>query len=179
VLEAAVEVFNERGYDGASMEDLSKRLGIAKSAIYHHVSGKEELLRMALDRALDGWSEAASRAAGAEAPAIVRLEMLVRGTVAVLESRLPYVTLLLRVRGNTEIERAALERRRSFDRLVASLVAEAERDGDVRADVDPKVTARLLSGLINSVTEWYRPGGQVLLADALCAVAFDGLRVRR
>jgi AcrR family transcriptional regulator len=183
VLEAAVEVFNERGYDGASMEDLSRRLGIAKSAIYHHVSGKEELLRMALDRALDGWSEAAEHARRLEAPAIVRLEMLVRGTVAVLESRLPYVTLLLRVRGNTDVERAALARRRSFDRLVASLVAEAERDGDVRADVDPKVTARLLFGLVNSIVEWYRPGspqaGQVWIADAVCAIAFDGLRVRR
>ena len=183
VLEAAVEVFNERGYDGASMEDLSKRLGIAKSAIYHHVSGKEELLRMALDRALDGWSEAAEQARELDAPAIVRLEMLVRGTVAVLESRLPYVTLLLRVRGNTDVERAALARRRSFDRLVASLVEEAERDGDVRPDVDPKVTARLLAGLINSIVEWYRPEGrqarQVSLADAVCAVAFDGLRVRK
>jgi len=183
VLEAAVEVFNERGYDGASMEDLSRRLGIAKSAIYHHVPGKEELLRMALDRALDGWSEAAEQARQLDAPAIERLEALVRGTIAVLESRLPYVTLLLRVRGNTDVERAALERRRSFDRLVASLVEEAERDGDVRADVDPRITARLLSGLVNSVVEWYRPGsrqaGQAPLADAVCAIAFDGLRVRR
>jgi AcrR family transcriptional regulator len=183
VLQAAVEVFNERGYDGASMEDLSKRLGIAKSAIYHHVSGKEELLRMALDRALDGWFEAAERAQETDAPAIERLEMLIRGTVAVLETRLPYVTLLLRVRGNTPVERAALDRRRSFDRLVASLVEEAERDGDVRADVDPKVTARLLSGMVNSLTEWYRPGsrpaGAPPLADAMCAIAFDGLRVRR
>ena len=182
VLQAAVEVFNERGYDGASMEDLSRRLGIAKSAIYHHVSGKEELLRMALDRALDGWAEAAERARELDAPAIERLEMLVRGTVAVLETRLPYVTLLLRVRGNTDVERAALERRRSFDRLVASLVEQAERDGDVRADVDPKVTARLLSGMINSVVEWYLPGGRpaapVSLADAVCAIAFDGLRVQ-
>jgi AcrR family transcriptional regulator len=183
VLRAAVEVFNERGYDGASMEDLSRRLGIAKSAIYHHVSGKEELLRMALDRALDGWAEAAERAEELDAPAIERLEMLVRGTVAVLETRLPYVTLLLRVRGNTDVERAALERRRSFDRLVASLVEQAERDGDVRADVDPKVTARLLFGMINSVVEWYRPGARpdapVSLADAVCAIAFDGLRVQR
>jgi AcrR family transcriptional regulator len=182
VLQTAVEVFNERGYDGASMEDLSRRLGIAKSAIYHHVSGKEELLRMALDRALDGWAEAAERARELDAPAIERLEMLVRGTVAVLETRLPYVTLLLRVRGNTDVERAALERRRSFDRLVASLVEQAERDGDVRADVDPKVTARLLSGMINSIVEWYRPGsrqaGRVSLADAVCAIAFDGLRVK-
>ena len=45
LLAVAVAVFNERGYDGTSMEDLSKRLGIAKSAIYHHVSGKEEIGR--------------------------------------------------------------------------------------------------------------------------------------
>jgi AcrR family transcriptional regulator len=192
VLRAAVEVFNERGYDGASMEDLSRRLGIAKSGIYHHVSGKEELLRMALDRALDGLWEAAGQASALDAPAIDRLEALVRGAVAVLEARLPYVTLLLRVRGNTEVERAALDRRRSFDALVASLVAEAERDGDIRADIDQKVTARLLFGMVNSVVEWYRPlpgqpgspdgpaaapGGR--LADAVCAIAFDGLRARR
>jgi AcrR family transcriptional regulator len=184
LLRVAVEVFNERGYDGASMEDLSRRLGIAKSAIYHHVSGKEELLRMALNRALSGWSEAAERARALDAPAIVRLEMLVRGTVAVLESRLPYVTLLLRVRGNTSTERAALERRRSFDGLVASLVEEAERDGDIRVDIDPKITARLLFGMVNSLVEWYRPAdgaaaAPVSLADSVCAIAFDGLRIRK
>jgi AcrR family transcriptional regulator len=188
VLRAAVEVFNERGYDGASMEDLSRRLGIAKSGIYHHVSGKEELLRMALDRALDGLWEAAERARSLDAPAIERLEALVRGAVAVLESQLPYVTLLLRVRGNTEVERAALARRRSFDALVASLVAEAERDGDIRADIDPRLTARLLFGTVNSIVEWYRPAtagtegavtGSLSLADAVCAVTFDGLRLRR
>jgi AcrR family transcriptional regulator len=186
VLQAAVEVFNERGYDGASMEDLSRRLGIAKSGIYHHVSGKEELLRMALDRALDGLWAAADDARSMDAPAIERLEALVRAAVGVLESRLPYVTLLLRVRGNTEVERAALARRRLFDALVASLVAEAERDGDIRADIDPRLTARLLFGTVNSLVEWYRPAvagsggpGSVSLADAVCAVTFDGLRLRR
>ena len=182
VLQVAVEVFNERGYDGASMEDLSKRLGIAKSGIYHHVAGKEELLRMALDRALDGLWEAADRASNLEAPAIVRLEQLVRDAVGVLDARLPYVTLLLRVRGNTDIERVALERRRAFDALVASLVEEAERDGDIRADIDPKLTARLLFGTVNSLVEWYRPGqgsSAKSLADAVCAITFDGLRVRK
>jgi AcrR family transcriptional regulator len=185
VLRAAVEVFNERGYDGASMEDLSKRLGIAKSGIYHHVSGKEELLRIALDRALDGLWEAADRVQALDAPAIVRLEALVRDAVDVLVARLPYVTLLLRVRGNTEVERAALARRRAFDALVASLVEEAERDGDIRADIDPKLAARLLFGTVNSITEWFRPSSSgssasaAALADALCAIVFDGLRVRR
>jgi AcrR family transcriptional regulator len=197
LLAVAVEVFNERGYDSTSMEDLSRRLGIAKSAIYHHVAGKEELLRLALDRALDGWSEVAERAQRLDAPAIDRLEYLVRGTIGVLQTQLPYVTLLLRVRGNTEAERDALDRRRDFDRLVADLVQEAERDGDIRPDVDPAITARLLFGMVNSLVEWYHPGRrgpdapspdgsalaesaltQSALADAVCAVAFDGLRLR-
>ena len=119
-------------------------------------------------------------------PAIERLERLVRGSVAVLAGRLPYVTLLLRARGNTATERKALARRREFDQIVADLVKQAERDGDIRPDVDPAVTARLLFGLVNSLVEWYRPpargasaGGSEALADAVCAVAFDGLRTHR
>jgi AcrR family transcriptional regulator len=178
LLTVAVEVFNERGYDGTSMEDLSQRLGISKSAIYHHVQSKDELLRMAIDRALDGLFIVLDETRRLDAPAIAKLEHLVRGSVLVLQQRLPYVTLLLRIRGNTEVERSALTRRRQFDRYVAGLVRQAEADGDVRPDVDPNVTARLLFGMVNSLTEWYRPAHSDL-ADAVCAIAFDGLRVRR
>ncbi len=182
VLAVAVEVFNERGYDRTSMRDLAGRLGIAKSAIYHHVTGKEELLRLALDRALSGLSAVQDRARARDEPAIARLEYLIRGSVEVLEAELPYVTLLLRVRGNTEVERAALEQRRAFDRFAADLVATAVRDGDIRPDADALITARLLFGLVNSVVEWYRPlrrADQRSLADAVCALAFDGLRTRK
>ncbi len=180
LLAVAVQVFNERGFDGTSMEDLSRRLGIAKSAIYHHVESKDELLRLALDRALDGLFAVADESRALDAPAIDRLEFLVRGSVAVLRQELPYVTLLLRVRGNTEVERAALRRRREFDQYVARLVRQAEADGDVRPDVEPATTARLLFGMVNSIVEWYRPSRKDDgLADAICAVAFDGLRIRR
>lgn len=181
LLAVAVTVFNERGYDGTSMEDLSRRLGIAKSSIYHHVESKEDLLAMALDRALDGLFSVAEQARTRTAPAIDRLEFLVRGSVLVLVDQLPYVTLLLRARGNTDTERRALGRRREFDQLVADLVKEAELDGDIRPDIDPAVTARLLFGMVNSIVEWYRPGrgSAEELATAVCAVAFDGLRIRR
>jgi AcrR family transcriptional regulator len=164
------------------MEDLSRRLGIAKSSIYYHVDSKEELLALALDRALDGLFSVAEQVKASGGPAIERLERLVRGSVQVLTDRLPYVTLLLRARGNTGTERQALARRREFDQIVAELVAEAERDGEIRPDVDPAITARLLFGLVNSLVEWYRPGRRPTaaseLADAVCAVAFDGLRIR-
>lgn len=179
LLQVAVKLFNERGYDGTSMEDLSRKLGITKSAIYHHVPSKEELLRLAVDRALDGLFAIAEETAALDGRAIDRLEHLVRGSVLVLADRLPFVTLLLRVRGNTKAERAALTRRREFDRLVTDLVKQAEAEGDVRPDIDPAVTARLLYGMVNSLIEWYRPRrGSAAddLADAVCKIAFEGLR---
>ena len=49
----------------------------------------------------------------------------------------------------------------------------------MRDDVDPAVIGRLLFGTVNSLTEWYRPGGPLTgadLADALVRATFDGLR---
>ena len=181
LLHVAVRLFNERGYDGTSMDDLARRLGITKSAIYHHVASKEELLGMAVDRALDGLFAVLAEAGEQDGRAIDALEHLVRGSVEVLVEQLPFVTLLLRVRGNTEVERSALARRREFDRAVTELVQRAESEGDVRPDVDPAVTSRLLFGMVNSLIEWYRPrdgAGSAELAGAVCAVAFNGLRTR-
>jgi hypothetical protein len=97
----------------------------------------------------------------------------------VLVEQLPFVTLLLRVRGNTKVERDALARRREFDRIVSDLVAEAENDGDIRPDIDPAVTSRLLFGMVNSLIEWYRPRRGATaeeIADAIAKIAFDGIR---
>lgn len=181
LLTVAVRVFNERGYDGTSMEHLSKAAGISKSSIYHHVSGKEELLRRAVSRALDGLFGILTEDHARVGTAVQRLEHVTRRTVEVLIAELPYVTLLLRVRGNTDTERWAMERRREFDQQVADLLKEAVADGDLRSDVELRLATRLLFGMINSIVEWYRPdargassGEQV--ADAVVQMAFAGLR---
>ncbi|MFG3047126.1 TetR/AcrR family transcriptional regulator [Streptomyces sp. NPDC048241] len=180
LLSVAVEVFNERGYDGTSMEHLSRAAGISKSSIYHHVSGKEELLRRAVSRALDGLFAILDEEHARVGRPVDRLEHVVRRMVEVLISELPYVTLLLRVRGNTEAERWALERRRDFDHRVAELLRAAAAEGDVRGDVEVRLATRLVFGMINSVVEWYRPepggaGGREV-ADAVVRLVFAGLR---
>ncbi len=179
LLDAAVAVFNERGYEATSVEEIAGRLGVTKSAVYHHVRSKGELLRLALDRALDALFAVTAEPEATTGRAIDRLEHVVRGSVRVLAAELPFVTLLLRLRGNTDLERAALERRRRFDRIVTDLVHAAEDEGDVRPDVDPALTSRLLFGTVNSLTEWYRPDGGLspdALADAVVTSTFDGLR---
>ena len=180
VLTAAVRLFNEQGYDATSMFDIAESLGITKSSVYHHISGKEQLLQMAMDQALDGLFEAADEVRALELPALDRLERLIRRSVLVLAERFEFVTVLLRVRGNTAVEQHALVRRRELDALVTKLVKQAQTEGAVRVDVDPATAARLLLGMVNSLTEWYkpRPGGSVdAIADAVTAIAFEGLRL--
>ncbi|MFJ1707790.1 TetR/AcrR family transcriptional regulator [Kitasatospora sp. NPDC088346] len=181
LLAVTVEVFNERGYDGTSMEDLSRAAGISKSSIYHHVRGKEELLRLAVGRALDSLFGILDEPAAATGRSVDRLEHVVRRTAEVLLAELPYVTLLLRVRGNTETELWALERRRDFDHRVSELLRESVAEGSLRADVEPRLATRLLFGMINSIVEWYRPGSRTSdgVADAVVHLAFDGLRAPR
>ncbi|MGY2745183.1 TetR/AcrR family transcriptional regulator [Arthrobacter sp. UYCu723] len=180
VLVIAVEVFNRHGYDATSMGILAENLGISKSAIYHHVPSKGELLKLALDHALGGLESILDQPAATSGSADARLEFVVRQTVSVLVERLPFVTLLLRLRGNTEIERNALERRRTFDHKVAALISEARDEGLLRQDIDPRTVTRLLFGTINSIVEWYKPGGTLSpekLADDVITMAFHGLHV--
>lgn len=187
ILDVAVAAFNEYGYDATSMGVLAERLGLSKSAIYHHFASKDEILDQALDTALSGLEAVVADAARpelVEGPTVDRaadrLDRVLRGAVHVLVEQLPSVTLLLRVRGNTEVERRALARRRDFDKRVTALVADAQREGSLRSDIDASVVSRLAFGMINSIVEWYRPGGRENadgLADDVIAIALDGLRM--
>lgn len=179
VLDAAVALFIEQGYDAASVSTLGARLGLSKAALYHHFPSKEALLDAALSEALDGLDAVIDRAEQAGGAPEARLRNVVSGAVHVLSDHLAAVTLLLRVRGNSETERRALERRRQFDQRVTRLVHEAQQHGAVRADIDASVATRLLFGMINSLVEWYRPIGPEdasRMADDVLTVAFNGLR---
>ncbi len=179
VLRRAIELFNEQGYDATSIGDLARDLGLTKSAIYHHVPSKESLLAAALDEALDELTRAIESAVASEGTtASERLRTAIHRSVEILVEHLPAVTLLLRVRGNSEVETIALQRRRALDEQLACLVKDAAAEGTVRSDIQPELISRLLFGMVNSLVEWYRPGGPLdsdVLARTISSFAFEGL----
>lgn len=183
LLDVAIEEFTKRGYDGTSIEHLSAATGLSKSSLYHHVEGKEHILRLGLERAVTPLLGLLDEPESREGKAIDRLTYVLRRQIAILADQLAAVTLLLRVRGNTDTELWALEQRRTFDAFVADLVRAGVAEGDLRGDLDPAVVARLLSGTVNSLTEWYRPGHGSLSADALAdtmlSSSLTGLRTER
>lgn len=179
LLAVCVDVFNRYGYDATSMGMLSKHLGISKSAIYHHVESKEEILGQALDRALDALEAVFAEVLASDSGPVVKLERILDGSVRVLVAQMPYVTLLLRLRGNSEVEEAALQRRRTLTRNLEDLVREAQELGELRTDISGKSAPRLMLGMVNSIVDWYQPGrsGTVdQLAATVVTMVFAGLR---
>ncbi|QYJ03651.1 TetR/AcrR family transcriptional regulator [Nocardioides panacisoli] len=179
LLEVAVRVFTERGYDGTSFTHLAEASGLSKSSIFHHIESKEQLLRLGLERALDPLMASTEEEGAVSGPAMDRLTHLIRRNIEIMAERLPYVKLLLGVHGNTETERWALAQRRAYDKVVAGVVEEAIAEGVVREDIDAPTTARLIFGMINSVREWYHPERHTTpdeLAAQVCSLVLDGIR---
>lgn len=180
VLRKSIALFNRQGYEATSMGDLAKELGLTKSAIYHHIDSKSDLLKQALDEALDNLEAALSSAqSDASHSPGERLRLAIQASIEVLVAHLPAVTLLLRVRGNSEVELEALARRRAIDDTLARMVTEAAEDGALRDDIPPDLISRLLFGQVNSLIEWVRPDGRYdvdTLSQAVTTIAFDGLR---
>ena len=180
VLRAAIDLFIEQGYDATSISDLAGSLGVTKSAVYHHFPSKESLLGAALDEALEGLDAAVGEAAraGDGRSAHDRLRDTVVAAVRILAAHRPAVTLLLRVRGNSELEVAALARRRRIDDDLARLVADAVAEGSLRSDLSPEVVSRLVFGTVNSLVDWYSPDGSLdpdTLAEGVADLLFRGL----
>jgi len=159
IIRVAMDVFSRRGYEGTSMRDLAEAAGITAPSIYHHVEGKADLLREGLSAALESLYAVLDEDAMRDGPAVDRLRHVLRRTVEVTIERLPEVALLVRVRGDSEVEKWAVDRRRRFDRSVERVVEQAQAEGDVRRDLDASLVTRLAFGMIVSIVEWYRPEG--------------------
>ena len=179
LLSICVRAFNEYGYEATSMGVLADALGITKSAIYHHVKSKEEILEYALNRALVSLEEVFDAAESLEdSNPAEAVEFVTRQTVYALVEQFDNVTLLLRLRGNSLVETEALERRRELTNRLSALVKTAQEAKEIRQDISDRTIARLIFGMINSLATWYRPerGENVeKLADAVVQMAFDGM----
>ena len=181
VIAAAVEEFNVHGYEATSMGALAKTLGISKSAIYHHVDSKEQILQEATDLALVALGAVVTEARELPGGALEQLRYVITGSVKVLCERQPEVTLLLRLRGNSEAEVEAMEKRRGLTRAMIDLVKLAQEEGGVRGDVDPGFAGRIIFGAVNSIADWYEPKGRFTpeeLAQQTLTVVAVGLRNR-
>lgn len=178
VLDAAVDLFAERGFHGTAMSDIAERVGIQRGAIYHHVSSKEDLLwqvvRSYLDAELAWMAELEGRELGVEE----RLRVMVREHVRTIIEHRREVAINVRD-GGALAGPAAEQRQLMRDRVQGTwqrAIDQGHRDG-LLATADHVVVNGLL-GMLNAVYLWYRPrdgDDPERIADTLADTLLNGL----
>lgn len=179
ITEIAAELFYRQGYDATSMQDIAVAAKINKSSLYHHIRGKEEILE-AICRRTFGQLNASfdeAQAAAAEPGQRVLLTFAAAVRTALDDPR--GTSIIIRLQGKTEVARQVQSSRRDYEHRFTQLIAAAQQAGDVRADVDALMLARLVLGMVNWVVEWFEPRGRSYSAAsveaAVVAVAAHGL----
>lgn len=161
LVDAATQVFYEKGYDGASLQDIADRLGMLKGSLYYYIQSKEDLLFDVIHTVhQDGMAALQARTEVLGDP-LHRLENAIVGHVEHLCRNLIPTAVFLH-----ELDELPLERRQeilgsehAYQGVFRELISEAQDQGLVRPDVDPRLAALAILGSTNWVYRWYRRGG--------------------
>jgi len=145
VLEAALELFGEKGYDGASMNELAERVGVAKPSLYNYYRSKEELLLDLVEQGIRLWTEACmapfARPASFERQLADHLRLTVEfarerpHVVAVFHLATTHVQGDLALRVQSIVEEMERTIHAEFDERIRRAIEDGELDVDAVEDV--------------------------------------------
>ncbi len=157
ILDAAAEVFAARGFHGASTQDIADVLGIKQASLYYYFPSKEVALEEVCLRGAEGHLETAVSIAAASDTARNKIERLIAAHLAPLLDRRSYVRTFLNERQHlpTESRRRIGRLSRAYERLIEDVLKSGVRSGEFRTDLDCRLAALGLLGLINAVAAWY------------------------
>jgi TetR/AcrR family transcriptional repressor of nem operon len=171
IIAAAAPIFNQRGYDGASMQDVMEATGLEKGGLYRHFSGKEELaaeaFRYALEQAVKLRTEHVDRAHGS----LTLLKSLVKQFVET-RSNLPGGCPLMNTAidaddGNPKLRQLAQEALRDWRMRLSRVVRDGIRDGEIRKGTVPREVANTIIATLEGALMISRlEGSRVALTDA-------------
>lgn len=183
IIDAAARVFAERGYHGASTQDIADVLGIRQASLYYYFPSKEVALEQVCMLGVEGFVERANAVAAADAPAAARIRGLIASHLAPLGDRRDYVQVFLRERGHLpdDSRRRVGRLSRRLERIIESVFSAGIEAGEFRADLDPRIATLALLGMCNAVPAWLQvePSATVeRVADAFASLVLEGARPR-
>jgi AcrR family transcriptional regulator len=184
IYRAAARIICEKGYDATSMNAIAEAVGITKSGLYHHISGKRNLLFNIMSFGMDSLEEQVIIPARAVVDAEQRLRTIIVNHVQLITSRStpegnnPVTILVDEVAGLTAAQRRKIDqRKRTYVDLIRDTLKELAMEGKLR-EVDVTAAAFSLLGMILWLSRWYNPTGRLTpeqLSKEVMNIAINGM----
>jgi AcrR family transcriptional regulator len=182
VLTAAAKIFSERGYAGTTMRAVAKEVDRSAGSLYYHYRSKEELIEAVLDKGINGVSETVHRAVVGLSAGTTNRDRIDAAIHAHLSSIMEfgdYVLVTRRVLGQVpaHVRRKHVRLRDAYGDFWVMLLESALKSGEIRSDIDLRLTRTFILGALNSAVEWYKPQGKAIdeVAKQFALLITDGL----
>ncbi len=157
ILREAGALFSEVGFHNTSMEQIAKRLGLTRAALYYYFTDKHELLLRCFDIGLMVVDDALERARALDGSGLDRVEFFVRTYVEGIGHELGACAASLELGSAPAGEIPALHARmRQSDRALRALVQAGVDDGSC-APVEPALAINWIMGATTLMPRWFRP----------------------
>jgi TetR/AcrR family transcriptional regulator, cholesterol catabolism regulator len=158
IIEAAARVFAERGFHGATTQDIADVLGIRQASLYYYFASKEEALELVCLQGVAGYFEVAKAIAAGPGTAADKLSRLIKAHLSPLTDRSDFVRVFLHERQHLPAEsRRRIGRwSRGLERVFEDILKDGMRRGEFRSELDPRLVVLGILGMANAVASWYR-----------------------
>jgi TetR/AcrR family transcriptional regulator, cholesterol catabolism regulator len=158
IIDAAARVFAERGFHGATTQDIADVLGIRQASLYYYFSSKEAALELVCLRGVEGFFEAAKAIAARPETARKRLISLIESHLSPLVDRGDFVKVFLNERQHLprDSRRRIGRWSRGLERIFEDVIKEGVAKGEFRADLDVRLATLAILGMCNAASSWQR-----------------------
>lgn len=182
LLEVAASLFREHGYARTTTRQIAERLGIRKASLYHHISGKEDLLLKVCDESLSHITEAVGTAAKSGPPESRLRAMIDAHLASAVEERDLHATMLLELGALSADRRDEVVGKRDlYESMLRDAIVADQEAGRLRSDVDPRLLTLALLNMLNWTIFWFDPAGELdvgQLSELLATLFLDGASPR-
>jgi len=175
----AAELFAKQGYASTSTRSLSALSGMEKATLYYHVKSKEDLLYLIAKSSVETVQEDVRKAVEGITCPLEHLAVLIRThCMSLLRDQTQHATGLAEARALSPERLAEIVNvRKAYQTGIRRTIEAGQKNGSIRADVEPRYLASMLRGLLDRTVEWYQKGGSLgpaELADCFCDIYLCG-----
>jgi TetR/AcrR family transcriptional regulator, cholesterol catabolism regulator len=170
ILRTAARLFQQRGYDATSMNDVAAALKLSKGGLYHHFPSKDEMLFHIMNHALDITEERVVKVVRATQGPDERLRVLIRLHIeVVLSPGDREITVMLHENHplSPSLRKQINLRKKEYIHFVEGLISDVQRAKGSKGTVSPRAAALALLGMINWIYQWYKPEGRLQANDLI------------
>lgn len=164
ICRVAARVFYEKGYSGASMQDIAEAVGLTKAGLYHHIGSKDRLLFEIMNYGMDILKETVLDKVALIQDPQERLRQTIAGHIhLIVRARDLETTVILHENRSLQgpLRKKINARKREYIHFLESLISEVQEREGREALLSPKLAAFALLGMINWLYQWYRAEGPV------------------